>query len=243
MHAACLQLQVCTCDIAGNMHRSLEMAVGAIDQGAEILAFPELFLTGFCYQDFAQDRTPYRSLDPFRTLAREHGCIILGSIISGRHNLGFCLGPESEGFYAKAHPFGDEKAHFDGGDSIRPIPSSQGSVGLEICYDLRFPEVARSLTLQGADFLVTVAQFPAKRKSHWRTLAIARAMENQIPHIACNCAGPECCGTSMIIDAWGEVLAEAGPGEEIVLGEIDLDKRDRIRQEINCLADRRTDLY
>jgi len=219
------------------------MAEEAIDRGAEILAFPELFLTGFCYQESAQERPPYNSLDPFRTLAREHGCIILGSIISGRLNLGFCLGPESEGFYAKAHPFGPEKAHFDGGDCIKPIHSSLGSVGLEICYDLRFPEVARSLTLQGADFLVTVAQFPAKRKSHWRTLAIARAMENQIPHIACNCAGPECCGTSMIIDAWGEVLAEAGPREEIIQGEIDLEKRDRIRQEIDCLGDRRTDLY
>lgn len=225
------------------MRRSLDMAKEAIGRGAEILAFPELFLTGFCYQDFAQDRSPCHSLDPLRDLAREHGCIILGSVISGRQNLGFCLGPEREGFYAKAHPFGDEKVHFDGGDSIKPIPSSLGCVGLEICYDLRFPEVARSLTLQGADFLVTLAQFPARRMSHWRTLAIARAMENQIPHIACNCAGPECCGTSMIIDAWGEVVAEAGPSEEIILGEIDLELRDRVRHEINCLGDRRTDLY
>jgi predicted amidohydrolase len=219
------------------------MAKQAIDQGAEILALPELFLTGFCYQDSARDWHPYHSLDPFRDLARDHGCMILGSIISKRQNLGFCLGPESEGFYAKVHPFGQEKAHFDGGDSIKPIPTSMGSTGLQICYDLRFPEVARSLTLQGADFLATVAQFPAKRKNHWRTLAIARAIENQIPHIACNCPGPECCGTSMIIDSWGDVLAQAGPGEEIIYGEIDLGKRDMIRQEINCLGDRRTDLY
>ncbi len=71
-------------------------------------------------------------------------------------------------------------------------------MGLEICYDLRFPEVARSLALQDADFLVTVAQFPAQREEQWRALSLARAIENQIPHLACNWAEG---GGSMIISA------------------------------------------
>jgi len=61
-------------------------------------------------------------------------------------------------------------------------------VGLEICYDLRFPEVARALALQGADYLVTIAQFPAARIAQWRALCLARAIENQMPHLACNWA-------------------------------------------------------
>ena len=86
-------------------------------------------------------------------------------------------------------------------------------MGLQICYDLRFPEVARSLALQGADFLVTVAQFPTSRVAQWRALSLARAIENQIPHLACNWANA---GGSLIIKA---------------------------RREISCFADRRPEIY
>ncbi len=73
------------------------MAGAALAEGAEILVFPELFLTGFCYEPslqsspLAQDHPPYPSLDPFRALAQEHKCLIIGSLRSGRQNLGFCL--------------------------------------------------------------------------------------------------------------------------------------------------------
>jgi predicted amidohydrolase len=71
-------------------------------------------------------------------------------------------------------------------------------------------------------------------------LCRARAIENQIPHLACNFAEG---GGSLIIDAWGEIVAETGIGEAIVLGEIDLDRRDAVRKNIPCFADRRPDLY
>jgi predicted amidohydrolase len=240
MRAACFQLQVELCRREDNARRALDMARQAIDRGAEILVFPELFLTGFCYQPGAQDCPPYPTLDPFRTLAQEHGCLIMGSLKSGRLNLGFCLDSDGVEFRPKIHPFGPEKEHFDGGDFISPVSTQWGQIGLQLCYDLRFPEVARSLALQGADFLVTVAQFPAARGAHWRTLCQARAIENQLPHVACNFAAG---GGSMIIDAWGNVLSEAGFGEAVVLGEINLAGRDRIRREMPCFMDRRPEIY
>jgi predicted amidohydrolase len=240
MRAACLQLRVELCRWEDNARRALDMARQAIERGAEILVFPELFLTGFCYRPGSQDYPPYSILDPFRALAEEHDCLIIGSLKSGRLNLGFCLDSGGLEIRPKIHPFGPEKEHFDGGDFISPVSTRWGQVGLELCYDLRFPEVARSLSLQGADFLITAAQFPASRGAHWRTLCLARAIENQLPHIACNFAEG---GGSMIIDAWGDVQAEAGFGEAVVLGKIDLVERDRIRREMPCFMDRRPEVY
>lgn len=240
MHAACLQLHVELCKLDDNARRALSMARRAIDRGAEVLVFPEMFLTGFCYRLQEKDFPTYPALDIFRTLAQENDCLIIGSLRSGRENLGFCLDSEGMDVRPKIHPFGPEKEHFDGGSFISPVPTKWGNVGLEICYDLRFPEVARSLALQGADFLVTVAQFPASRRAHWRALCVARAIENQMPHVACNFAEG---GGSMIIDSMGDCTAEAGFGETMIMGEIDLTRRDAVRREIPCFSDRRPDIY
>ncbi|MFA6372168.1 MAG: nitrilase-related carbon-nitrogen hydrolase, partial [Methanothrix sp.] len=207
---------------------------------------PELFLTGFCYEpslqssSSAEDYSPYPSLDPFRALAEEHNCLFIGSLRSGRQNLGFSLDSGGLQLRSKIHPFGAEKEHFDGGDIISPIDTKWGRAGLEICYDLRFPEVARILALQGADFLVTVAQFPKLRREQWRTLAMARAIENQMPHLACNWARG---GGSLIIDARGQILAEAGSEEALIWADIDLADRDAFRREVSCFADRRPEVY
>lgn len=240
MRPACIQLQVDLCRREDNTRLSLELAESALEQGADILVFPELFLTGFCYDPSAQDNSPYPSLDPFRALAKERGCLIIGSIISGKYNMGFCLDSDEIQFRPKVHPFGPEREHFEGGDFIAPITTQLGCIGLEVCYDLRFPEVARSLAIQGADVLVTVAQFPAARRAHWRTLCIARAIENQMPHVACNWAEG---GNSMIIDAWGDVAADALQDEAVIVDEIDLTRRDQFRREVTCFADRRPEVY
>jgi predicted amidohydrolase len=222
------------------------MAGSALAKGAEILVLPELFLTGFCYEpslqstQAAQDRPPYPSLDPFWALAREHNCIFLSSLRRGRQNLGFCLEGNRLQIRPKIHPFGGEKVHFDGGKVILPVNTKWGLVGLQVCYDLRFPEVARTLALQGAEILVTVAQFPAQRRDQWRTLAMARAIENQMPHLACNWASG---GGSLIIDARGRVLAEAGFEQTVILADIDLADRDLFRREVSCFADRRPEVY
>ncbi len=244
MRAALLQQTVLPCRESENLSRALSLARTALAGGAEVLVYPELFLTGFCYEPGAHQGVrgtdAYEELDPFRDIVRAHNCLIIGSVRRGRSNLGFCLDRTGLDLRAKIHPFGEERKHFDGGDAISPISTPWGRVGLQICYDLRFPEVARSLALQGADLLVTVAQFPAQRREQWRALSLARAIENQIPHLACNWADG---GGSMIISARGRVVAGAEGGDEIIFGEIDLGEKDDVRGEIPCFADRRPDLY
>jgi len=240
MRAACLQLSVGLCQPEKNLGKALEMARQALRREAEMLIYPEMFLTGFCCETWARDFPSLSLLDPFRALAREHECLIIGSLRCGRQNLGFCLDAESLELRPKIHPFDKEKEHFDGGDFISPVATRWGMVGLEICYDLRFPEVARALALQGADYLVTIAQFPAARIAQWRALCLARAIENQMPHLACNWADG---GGSLIVSARGEVLAEASPGEAVIVDEVDLAERDAMRREITCFADRRPEIY
>jgi predicted amidohydrolase len=244
MRAACLQLFVKPCQPDDNLSRALHLAGVALKQGAQILVFPELFITGFCYepapQSAAQDLPPYPRLDSLRAFAVEHNCLFIGSIRTRRENLGFCLDRCGLELRPKIHSFGEERKHFDGGCFISPANTEWGRVGLSICYDLRFPEVARSLALQGADLLATVAQFPAIRRDQWRTLCMARAIENQMPHLACNWAEG---GGSLIIDSRGKVLAEAGAEETVIVADIDLSDRDRFRKEIPCFADRRPEIY
>lgn len=226
---------------------------GGID--ADIVIFPEVFSTGFCYEKIGAlaESYPFATLEMLKPLSWKCCSVMIGSIITtgpkGRClNMGFVLDRgKLAGTYDKVHPFGIEKNHFAAGNKIEPIKTSLGQIGVMICYDIRFPEVARKLALLGADILVTVAQFPAVRQDHWNTLVRARAIENQIPHLACNRTGSddrnEFAGGSMIIDGWGRVLAEAGSEESVITADLDIKTNAQIRKEIPCFSDRQEALY
>lgn len=289
MKVACVQMDVLHCRKQENLEKALHMALEAVKRGAELIVFPEVFLTGFCYEHFDNAAETLRSpfLEKLAHFSEAGDCIIMGTIIekvaldeisgngkpmdskgstnpanfthpansgSGNstlyYNLGFCFESGTlAGTYRKTHPFKDENRYFSGGNSIVPITlKKQGlKIGFQICYELRFPEVARKLALAGSDLLVTTAAFPNPRSEHWKTLARARAIENQIPHIACNRTGsaPDCTyfGNSMIIDAWGDVKADAGDQECEIVCDLDLSEKDEIRKAIPVFEDRRTELY
>jgi predicted amidohydrolase len=262
-------MEIKLCHKSSNARRAMDMALEAMGCGAEIIALPELFLTGFCY-DLPPENLSRPYLNPFLELSEEQSCLILGSVMAisqdpdtamdgyhnsgpgmaenqspesrvGRwYNLGFCIEGGRVQFRPKIHPFVPERHHFKSGDFIASIETSLGMIGLQVCYDLRFPEVGRSLALQDADLLATVAQFPASRLSQWRILCQARAIENQLHHIACNWAQG---GGSMILGPQGDIISEANPGEAIIYGEIDLQASDRFRLEIPCFEDRRPEVY
>lgn len=252
MNAAIAQMNVLHCQKARNLKRSLEY----LDQiEADIIVFPEVFTTGFCYDRITElaETEPYPTIERLKEVSNDKGNIIIGSIITSGpgskfHNLGFVLDKgEVAGIYTKVHPFGTEKQYFAGGKMIAPIFTSIGLIGLMICYDLRFPEMARKLALRGADILVTIAQFPSRRQDHWDTLVCARAIENQIPHLACNRIGRdpynEFVGGSAVIDGWGRVLAHGDSKEGIITAQIYPEEKDRIRNEITCFSDRQETLY
>jgi predicted amidohydrolase len=258
MKAACIQMDINICEKEGNIRKALKMTTDAIRGGAEIVVLPEVFSTGFCYdhiKELAED-APYPGLGPFIELSRKKGCIIIGSIIEANDidnqyaNLGFCIvSGKLTGKYRKTHLFKKENAYFSKGGEIYPfvIPGKNLIIGLEICYELRFPEIARKLAMQGSDILITIAQFPDPRCDQWKTLVRARSIENQLPHIACNRTGSDpdtnYFGHSMIIDASGNIVAEARRKERIVYGDLNLDISEEVRTFIPVFADRREELY
>jgi predicted amidohydrolase len=116
-------------------------------------------------------------------------------------------------------------------------------LGLATCYDLRFPEMFRALLDGGAEVVLMPAAWPAKRVHHWRLLTLARAVENQSYVVACNTAGTHAGvpmgGGSMVVDPWGDVLAEGGTGEEVLVADLDLELLRSTRESFPVLADRR----
>jgi len=116
-----------------------------------------------------------------------------------------------------------------------------------ICYDIRFPELARKLALSGAKILFVPAEWPHPRLHHWRSLLIARAIENQMYVCGINRVGRDAanvfCGHSMIVDPWGEVIAEADETETIISAAVDLARPDEVRSRIPVFRDRRPELY
>lgn len=116
-----------------------------------------------------------------------------------------------------------------------------------ICYDLRFPELARSLALDGAHIVFVPAEWPHPRLNHWRALLQARAIENQMFIVAVNRVGKggnhTFCGHSMVVDPWGSILAEMKEEEASLTVDIDLEEVDRVRRKIPVFKDRIPDCY
>jgi len=118
-------------------------------------------------------------------------------------------------------------------------------VGLSICYDLRFPELYRRLAIIGARVLLVPAAFTTHTgRDHWEVLLRARAIENQCYVVAAGQSGDHdpgrsCFGRSMVVDPWGTVVSQVADGIGLAVVDLDLDRLDRIRQEVPSLANRR----
>lgn len=266
MKIACIQMNVSVCSKHENLERALSMAEEAVSKGAELLVYPEVFSTGFCYDRIEEvaETVSGPTLEALCDFSKEHKCILAGSMIERRerseisneknipsqYNLGFCIeSGKLAGFHRKVQLYGPEKEYFATGDSVTPIKLQKHrlSIGLIICNELRYPEVARKLAFGGADILVSAAEIPDFYSYPWRIMSISRAIENQLPHVACTRVGKDrystYLGGSFMADGWGRILVEAGKEEVILLGEIDLDEANEIKQTGSILEDLRTDLY
>lgn len=266
MKAACIQMNISLCSKHENLDRALTLAEGAISEGAELLVFPEVFSTGFCYERIGEvaESVSGPTLEALCAFSKEHDCILAGSMIEKREsdsinterqvppqfNLGFCIeSGKFAGLHRKTHLYGPEKEHFAHGDRITPIKLQKYglTIGLMVCNELRYPEVSRKLALEGADILVSAAEIPDFFVHSWKTISLARAIENEIPHIACNRVGKDrystYTGGSFIADGWGRILAEALKGECVLIGEIDLDEAREMKKTTSIFEGRRPELY
>jgi predicted amidohydrolase len=221
--------------------------------GADLVVLPELWPQGgFAYDRWEEQAEPTAgpSLQALSAAAADLGAMVhMGSFVerdeTGRmFNTSVLLGADGMvlAAYRKVHLFG-----FGEGEPKLMTPGSEivvhDGLGIATCYDLRFPEMFRGLLDGGALALVMASAWPAKRIAHWRLLAQARAVENQMYVVACNTAGTHAGvpmgGNSMVVDPWGVVLAEAGDDEEVLTVDIDLASVAGTRSSFPVLADRR----
>ena len=152
--------------------------------------------------------------------------------------------------YRKVHlydalGFKESKKLVAGSIIERPTRTSVGNVGLLICYDMRFPEISRILTVNGANILASPSAWVAgvMKQEHWEIMVKARAIENGVYVIAPNQVGNIYCGHSMVIDPFGSTLVDMGNREGIEIIDIDSSRIDTIRRTLPLLMNRRTDVY
>jgi len=249
---------------AGHPDSNFARLEGALEEAVQgpvkpdLIMFPEMWNTGYALEQIGliADRNGERTISMLSAFSKKHGVQLIGGSIAesreeGVYNTIYAFGADGEitADYSKIHLFRlmDEEKHLQPGGKIGRLRVSGADAGMMICYDIRFPELARKLALGGARVLFVPAQWPNPRLNHWRTLLIARAIENQMYVVACNRVGTSgessFFGHSLIIDPWGEIVAEAGEEETIVRAEIDLALVDAVRAKIPVFADRRPSLY
>lgn len=152
--------------------------------------------------------------------------------------------------YRKVHlydalGFKESKKLVAGSIIERPTRTSVGNLGLLICYDMRFPEISRILTVNGASILASPSAWVAgfMKQEHWEIMVKARAIENGVYVIAPNQVGNIYCGHSMVIDPFGSTMVDMGNREGIEIIDIDCSRIDTIRRTLPLLMNRRTDVY
>ena len=257
MKISCIQMDMPLGRTGRNFASAEAMVRAAVDRDRpDVAVLPETWNSGFFPEDLesAADRDGERTKAVFSPLARELNVnIVCGSVANkkadGFYNTAYVFDRSGAvvAQYDKTHLFTPSGEHesFRAGSGLCRFTLEGHACGLIICYDIRFPELTRTLALEGVELLFVPAQWPAKRAMHLDTLARARAIENQMFLALCNSAASDtgCGGHSAVIDPWGEYLAQAGEGEEIITAEVDFSVIQGIRSSINVFRDRRPELY
>ena len=259
MRISCVQMDVRLGKPEENLAHVKALAARAAEGGADVIVLPETWNVGFFPREGLREMADPEGAGVRRelgALAKELGVsLVAGSAATLREgkvfNTAYVFDRSGEcvGRYDKTHLFSPmgEHEYFTPGGGLCVFALDGVKCGLILCYDIRFPELTRSLALQGIDVLFVPAQWPAVRLEHWRTLTRARAIENQIFLACCNGCGTAgdtvYGGNSAVYDPWGTVLAAAGESEEIIRADCDLSVIGEIRNSMHVFKDRRPELY
>ncbi|MEM7114919.1 MAG: carbon-nitrogen hydrolase family protein [Chloroflexota bacterium] len=256
-------------DREANLAKAGQLIDEAAAMGANMVGLPETFAV------LGENATLMASAEPLsgptsdflRSKAQQHGIYlhggsfltqVEGSDKVANTNLIFDPSGNIIARYDKIHLFDIEiegqKAYresdaVNAGQKMVTFETEHGNFGLSICYDIRFPELYRALTFNGARVIFLPAAFTLYTgKDHWETLIRARAIENQVymvcpAQIGTHGNGRQCYGSSMIVDPWGTILARAPEREGVIVADIDHAAQDRIREQLPSLKHRREDIY
>ncbi len=247
-------------DVEANCRTIGSMIGRAAGAGCDVVVLPEMSDTGYDMEAIsahasAWDSGPCRML---QDLAAKHAITVICGLSEREedrlYNAVALIGDDGKliAKYRKVHLFSAgpimEHHHLSAGDWLTLVSIGDFKVGVMVCYDLRFPEMARALVLGGAEILVVPSAWPFPRLEHFKTFTTCRAMEGQVYVAAANRVGTDgrstFCGTSRLIDPYGTPLVCASEVEKtLIVGEIDRSRLERTRSAMDTLRDRREDVY
>ena len=254
---ALAQIDVHTGQPETNLARARDFAAQAQEASADLLLLPELWYHGYDLERAAEKAAPLEEggFAQMSALAREFGLHLAGSSLErhagGVSNTLALYAPNGAllGSYRKIHRFRlmQEHRYLAPGDRATLCPTPWGPTGLAICYDLRFPELFRTMALAGAVLFILPAQWPVKRVEAWLLLARARAVENELFVAACNRVGDDgevtFPGRSCVVDPWGHVLVEGDDSERLLTAQVDLREMRKARRYLTVYEDRCPEAY
>lgn len=253
---ALVQTQIAWEDKERNYGTAAERMREAADRGVEAVFFPEMSFTGFSMNTDVTKESDGQTIRHMSGLARRHhvsvgfgwvkDCTGTGGKCENHYTVVDSAGDVLSD-YAKLHPFSysGEDLRFQGGSALAHFSLNGIPCSNFICYDLRFPEIFQAASGR-AHVIVMPANWPARRREHWKTLLRARAIENQVYILAVNCVGETggvtYTGDSCVIAPDGEVKAGLSGTEGMIMWELS-DDTERFRREFPVRQDRRADLY
>ncbi len=259
MKIACLQMDVIPSAPEENFSRAADMIREAMTERPDVLVLPESWDISF----LPRNATPALYENNYERAIRE-----IGSLAS-MHNVNIVAGSVSKyqdgklyntccifnrqgnlvATYDKTHLFthvGEDK-RYTRGEKLCIFTLDGVRCGAVICYDVRFPDLIRTMSLEGMDVLFVVCQWPQARIHLLQTLCAARAIENQMFVVCCDACGTAgekvCGGGSVIYSATGRALAQAGLTQQIITADCDPEKLQTLRESFPVFRDRRPDLY
>jgi omega-amidase len=261
MKVAAAQISCALGDFDANIRNVRDFAARAKESGAQLVVFPEMIDTAYAMPTIQKHARQWKdgAVGELQKIAKKLSIAIVAGI-SDREgksifNAQVLVSAKGDalGKYRKTHlvtalPL-DERTCFSSGNELVACALDHFNVGLSICYDLRFPEMARTLVVKrGANVIVNSSAWPVVRAEHLRILALARAVENQSYFVIANRVGTDdgvtLCGSSIIVDPSGKVLAAASPDrEELIQAEISERVIADVRRLVPAFDHRRPELY
>lgn len=251
-----------------NLVRARRAVAHARVQGAELVVLPEMFICPYDSEVFEHYAEPEGG-DSYQYLselaAEAHVVLVAGSVperdSDGKlYNTCYIFSEEGNllGKHRKVHLFDidieggqtfKESETLTAGDAYTVVETSLGKIGVMICFDIRFPDLAMSMAKAGADMIAVPGAFNMTTgPAHWELLFKARALDNQLWMIGASPARqPEATyiayGHSLVVDPWGQVTASLGEKEDLLIADIDLSYMKSVRQQLPVLSARKEAVY
>ncbi|MBE6497750.1 MAG: carbon-nitrogen hydrolase family protein [Methanobrevibacter sp.] len=266
-----IKIALCQMNVIDNKEENLKKASSMINKAcknADFIVLPEMFNCPYSndkFIEYGEVENDSYTLNQISSLAKSNKTYILAGSIPEKeneklYNTSYLFNKEGDiiAKHRKMHLFDidvkdkitfKESDVLTAGDEFTTAETEFGKIGIGICYDIRFPELARIMVEDGALILFYPGAFNMTTgPAHWELLFKSRALDNQVYCVGVapalnRDASYHSFGHSIITNPWGEIIAEAGEKEEIIYGEIDLDEIKKIREELPLLKNKREDLY